>query len=170
MRIGIFGGSFNPPHEGHLKLATEALSELNLDRVVFVPSGQNPLKKAKGLLPASERLARLKKMMHGRPRFSIDDRELKRSGPSFTVDTLREFQKEFGERAQLYFLAGADTLKDFKCWKSPAEILRLCRFAVFSRPGVSLKNAPTGMIQVPMDAVDISSTQIRKRAPHRTPA
>ena len=165
MRVGIFGGSFNPVHEGHLKLAKEALSELNLDRVIFVPSNQNPLKKATGLMSSAQRVARLEKALKGKPGFSVDLREMRRKGPSFTVDTLKSFKEEFGKKAVLYFLAGADALVDFHRWKSPEQILKLCRFAVFSRPGVrAAGRAPEGVLKIPMEAAAISSTQIRKRS------
>lgn len=168
MRIGIFGGSFNPVHAGHLKLALGAMSELNLERVVFVPSHQNPLKSGAELESAGIRVARLEKAIKKFPYFSLSLCEIRRKGLSYTVDTLRTFKKKFGRKAVLYFLVGADSLKNFSRWKSTEQILRLCRLAVFSRPGFSLpigqagaRHLPAGALYVPMDALDVSSTQIR---------
>ncbi len=164
MRIGIFGGSFNPVHHGHLKLAERALEELNLDRVIFVPSSQTPLK-TEVLFPASLRFKLLQIALKKHPRFSVSPCEIRRGGLSFTVDTLKFFKKKFGKKATLYFLAGADTLKRLSRWKSPAAVLALCRFVVLTRPGSSLKQRklPAGVSFLALDALPISSSDIRKR-------
>lgn len=161
MRIGIFGGSFNPIHAGHLKLAFEALSELNLERVIFVPSFQNPLKDRSELEAPGARVARLKKAIQRSPFFRLSLWEIKRKGLSYTVDTLEHFKRKFGKKSTLYFLAGADSLKNFSRWKSPKRILELCRFAVFSRQGFPVRRLPKDALFVPMDALNLSSTRIR---------
>ena len=166
-RIGVFGGSFNPVHRGHLKLAAEALSELNLEKIYFVPSFITPLKDPKKLLPRQVRLRLLKKALKGNPRFKISLCEMQRKGPSYTVDTLRHFKKTLGSGNTLYFLAGADTLKTIHRWKSPEKIFKLCRFVVADRPGHRIKKIPAGMLHMPLDALAISSTQIRKRSSAR---
>ena len=162
-RIGIFGGSFNPVHRGHLKLAECALSELNLDRVIFVPSYRTPLKAGRDFLPSALRLRLLKAAVKKHPRFSVSDCEMRRRGASFTVDTLRYFKKKFGPRCTLYFLAGADTLADLPHWKSLEEIFRLCRFVVFTRPGIKVQKVPPTVLWVPFDAPDISASGLRRR-------
>lgn len=162
MRIGIFGGSFNPVHEGHLRLALEAVSELNLKKVIFVPARQQPLKKAE-VLSSGRRLVSLKKAIARFPFFEISTCELRRGGISYTVDTLRFFKKKFGPQTQLYFLAGGDALKTLSRWKSLRKILGLCRFAVFSRPGFGRTAPSQNILYVPMEAADISSTEIRHR-------
>lgn len=167
MRIGIFGGSFDPVHEGHLKLAFEAMSELNLERVIFVPARQNPLKVPSTLESAAVRVERLKKAIRAFPFFGLSLCELKRRGVSYTVDTLQYFKKKFGKDAALYFLIGADSLKNFNRWRSPERIASLCRLAVFSRPGFRIKALPPGALYVPMDALPVSSTQIRRSRPSR---
>ena len=144
-----------------MKLAYEAMSELNLERVVFVPTRQNPLKTGVGLEHASLRVTRLRKAIRKVPFFSLSLCEIKRQGLSYTVDTLRHFKKKFGKKAVLYFLIGADSLKNFSRWKSTRQILKLCRLAVFSRPGFSASRLPEEALYVSMDALDISSTQIR---------
>ena len=137
MRIGIFGGSFDPVHRGHLKLAQAALSELNLDKIIFVPCRQNPLKvgaqRAVPLLSAETRIRLLRAAVKRySPRFSVSLCEIRRQGPSYTVDTLRYFKKCY-PKAVLYFLSGADVLKDLRNWRSFGEVARLshgayCRF------------------------------------------
>ena len=165
-RVGIYGGSFNPVHHGHLALAEYALSELNLDKVYFVPAFQNPLKKSERASPddgVSRRIPALKKAIGRNPRFILSDIELKRKGLSYTVDTLRAFKKKLGKSARLYFLAGADQIRHFSRWKSKEEILKLCRFVIATRPGHSLKLRDGRFLWLPMPPVDISSTQIRQK-------
>jgi len=163
VRIGIFGGSFNPIHNGHLKLTREALSELNLDRIYFVPSYRTPFKKKEDLLPDSLRLRLLKTALKGRPEFFISPCEMRRKGMSYTVDTLRFFRKKFGKRAQLFFLAGGDTLKNLPRWKSLKEVLKMSRFIVMTRPGYKAGRVPAGVAFVPLDALPISASDIRMR-------
>ena len=163
MRVGIFGGSFNPVHSGHIFLAKHALAELNLDRVIFVPSFQTPLKDPKKLFPAEIRLACLKTAIKKEERFLVSDYEIRKKGVSYTVDTLKYFHRQLGQKTMLYFLAGADTAKNLSRWKSPDKVLKLCRFAVFSRPGVSLNGNRQELLTVPFPALDISSSGIRKK-------
>ena len=164
MRIGILGGSFDPVHQGHLKIAAYALQELNLDRVIFVPAGKNPLKKNPPRLTNASRMALLRKALKRFPAFSVSDHELKRPGPSYTVDTLEHFRKKFGAGAQLYFLSGADTARGFSHWKSPAKVLKLCRFVVMTRPGSPMRTADGRFLWLPMPPLNVSSTQIRRKA------
>lgn len=164
MRIGIFGGSFNPIHNGHLKLAYEALSALNLNKIYFVPSYRTPFKKKEELFPDSLRLRLLKIALKGRPNFFISLCEMKRKGMSYTVDTLRFFRKKFGKESQLFFLSGGDTLKNLSRWKSLKEVLKMSRFIVMTRPGCKAGRVPAGVTFVPLDALPISASEIRKRA------
>ena len=162
MRIGIFGGSFNPVHRGHLALACYACCELNLEKVIFVPSYLTPLKEKKDFLSAARRLALLKKAVKPFPKFSVSEVELKRKGVSYTVDTLKTFKKKFSRDTQLYFLAGADTPRSFSRWKSPREVLKLCRFVVLTRPGSPLNMRDRRFLWMPMPPVDVSSSAIRR--------
>ena len=164
MRIGIFGGSFNPVHNGHLKLARAAMSELNLSSVFFVPARVTPLKEKNGLLPARVRECLLKKAVRKIPGFSVSSCEIGRKGPSFTVDTLRIFKKRYGRGAVLYFLAGADTLNTLSRWKSPKKIFKLCRFIVMTRPGYRAKKLNAPVLWLPFDALDVSATKLRRCA------
>lgn len=163
MRIGIFGGSFNPVHEGHLALAKAALSELNLDRVIFVPSYKTPLKKKESLWPVEHRVRHLKRALRRIPFFSISLCEIQRKTESFTVDTLRFFKAKFGKKTALYFLTGADNLKTLARWKSVDRIFKLCRFVVMTRPGHRLgKMIRWPVLVVPFEALEASSTAIRE--------
>ena len=163
MRIGILGGSFDPVHAGHLKIAAYAHEELNLDRVIFVPVGKNPLKKNPRQLTDASRLSLLRKALKRFPAFSVSDHEIKKPGPSYTVDTLVHFRKKFGAGTRLYFLSGADTVRDFSRWKSPAKVLKLCRFVVMTRPGSKMRTADGRFLWLPMPPLRVSSTQIRKK-------
>ncbi len=163
MRIGILGGSFNPVHRGHLCLATAAVSELSLDKIIFVPSLRNPLKSKETLLPVPLRVKLLKQALRNHPGFSVSLCEIKRKGPSFTVDTLKFFRRRLGKRTALYFLSGADALKTLARWKSIDEIFKLCRFVVMTRPGYKIKSSSKPFLHVPFDALPISSSTIRLR-------
>lgn len=164
MKIGIFGGSFNPIHQGHILLAKTALSELNLDKVIFVPSFQTPLKKAVLFLPTTERVRFLKAAIRAHKRFELSDWEIKREKLTYTIETLKHFRRLYGPKTSLYFLAGADTLKNLSRWKSISSVLKSCRFCVFSRPGHKLDKSLSGRIcWVPMEAVDVSATDLRRR-------
>ena len=163
MRLGVFGGSFNPVHAGHLALARHAQSELNLDHVFFVPARQSPLKPSQALMPAEFRLKLLAKALERSPGFSVSDCEIQRGGVSYTVDTLRFFSKQFGARAVIYFLCGADSLDQLDKWKSTDQIFGLCRFVAVTRPGFRWKETGFPVIRLPMDPIDVSSSRIRAR-------
>lgn len=163
MRIGIFGGSFNPVHEGHMRLADYAVEELNLDRLFFVPNYKNPLKQNHNFASSSKRITALKKILKRNPRFSLSLCEIEREGPSYTIDTLKFFEKKYGKKNIFYFIAGADTLKTLSQWKSIDDLKKRCRFVIATRPGYSIHPLPDGVLHMPFEALAISSTQIRKR-------
>ena len=166
-RIGIFGGSFNPVHLGHIRLAREAASELNLKKIYFVPSFQNPLKRKEDLLPDSLRVKLLKAAIKGNPDFELSLCEIRRKGPSFTVDTLKFFKKRSKAGDALYFLSGADVLGSMKRWRSIDRIFKLCRFVVMTRPGHPVKKDPGPVLHMPFSALPVSSSQIRSRLVRR---
>ena len=136
-RIGIFGGTFDPVHYGHLLLAETCREQLNLDSVVFLPAGSPPHKSDSDISPASHRLEMLKLAVSGCPEFQIDERELKREGPSYTALTLQELSSEQPD-STLYFLMGADSLRDIPGWKDPQQILQLATVVAVNRPGIPL--------------------------------
>jgi len=161
MRMGILGGSFNPVHEGHLALASSAFSELNLDKLYFVPSCLTPLKNGKDLLSAEARLSLLKKALKPYPDFSISECEIERGGMSYTVDTLLFFKKKY-PAAKLYFLTGLDSLESLPRWKSVDRIFKLCHFVVAARPGYRWEETKYPVLRMPFEALDVSATSIRR--------
>jgi nicotinate-nucleotide adenylyltransferase len=174
-RIGLFGGTFDPPHFGHLVLAEWARVRLRLDRVVFVPAGTPPHKRGRRLTDAALRLALTRLAVRGNPAFTVSGFEARREGPSFTVDTLRHFHAR-QPGASFYLLMGADSLADFPDWHEPGEIVRLATLVVAVRPaapapairarGHSLvqARAPGRVILLDNPLVAISSSALRARA------
>ncbi len=167
LRIGILGGSFNPIHRGHIKLAKTALKNLRLNKIIFVPTYQTPLKAKGVLLDDTLRMRVLQKALKPYPYFSISDCEMKRGGVSFTVDTLKFFRKKFGSKARLFFITGADASETIVKWRAWKEIMRLCSFIVASRPGFEAKSLHPGMMCMTMDALAVSSSDIRERLAQR---
>ena len=133
-RIGLFGGSFDPVHLGHLLVAQAAREELNLDRLHFIPAAQSPFKPERQPTPASERLRLLRLALAGKAWCEIDEQELKRGGVSFTIDTLRDYATRFAG-AQLYYLIGSDHVPQLPKWRDADELARLAQFVVIPRPG-----------------------------------
>ena len=134
MKLGIFGGSFDPIHLGHLLVAQAAVEELGLDRIFFVPAAQSPFKPE--TKPASDavRLQLLRLALAGKTNCEIDDQEIRRGGISYTVDTLRDYTKRF-PGAELFYLIGADNVAKLNAWRDPAELARLAEFVAIPRPG-----------------------------------
>lgn len=135
--VGVFGGSFNPIHLGHLLLADEILELLRLEQILFVPASAPPHKPARGLAPARDRYAMTELAIRGHPRFAISDLELHRPGPSYTVDTLEALRRASGPEAALYLLIGSETFLDLLSWRDPQRIARLARLVVVPRAGVT---------------------------------
>jgi nicotinate-nucleotide adenylyltransferase len=160
-RVGLFGGTFDPVHLGHLIMAEEALEKLSLDRIIFIPAAVSPFKTDRPPAASNtERLLILRQSIASEPRFSVDDRELYRSGPSYTVDTVRELLGDF-PGVRFVYLIGADNLKDLPKWHEIGELMNLVDFAVLDRgnpPEVESCGFP-----IVRRRVDISSTEIRER-------
>ena len=134
-RIGILGGTFDPPHLGHLLIAETARVALGLESVLFVPAGEPWLKSGQRITPAAHRLRMVQLATADNPDFCVSDCEVRRSGASYTVDTLRELCAGYTDGTELYFIVGSDVLDQFHRWKEPDCVLRLCRLAVIERPG-----------------------------------
>ena len=170
MRIGVFGGTFDPPHIGHLILAADAFEALRLDRLFFVPAHAQPLKVDRpAIASAAERLEMVRLAIAGDSRYSADDAEMSREGLSFTVDTLEGLSVRF-EGSQLFLLLGEDSLASFDTWRKPERIRELATLAVMhrakprggtktSRPSLKRKGIET----LSTRQVDVSSTEIRQR-------
>jgi nicotinate-nucleotide adenylyltransferase len=156
--IGVFGGTFDPVHVGHLAIANAALDELGLDRVYFVPARRSPLKQADPIASAEDRLAMLTAAIAGEPRFHVSGVELDRKGPSFTVDTLESLRGQ----GPLFLILGSDAYADFERWREPARIRDLATIVLAARPGAP--NAPHGVRMLDSPLMDISSRELRARA------
>jgi nicotinate-nucleotide adenylyltransferase len=169
VRLGIFGGTFDPPHVGHLLAASDAIEHLELDRLVFVPAATQPLKVGRAAAPAVHRLAMVRLTVDADPRLEADSVEVDREGLSYTVDTLRDFAGRYPS-AELFFLVGADVLSSFAQWRDPHTILELATLAVMVRgaesEGTSLE-VDAALAEratfIPTRRIDVSSTEIRDR-------
>ena len=136
-RIGLLGGTFNPVHNAHLAIAAQAREMLDLDRVVMIPSGDPPHKPPHHLASAKDRYEMVRLAVALNPQFAISDVEVRRSGKSYSIDTVRLLQQEYGRETRLYFLIGLDAFLEFPTWREPETLLTLCCFVVLSRPGLS---------------------------------
>ena len=134
MKLGIYGGSFDPVHLGHLLVAQAAIEELGLNRLCFIPAAQSPFKPENKPAPAAARLQLLRLALAGKTNCELDDQEIRRGGISYTVDTLRDYAKRF-PAAELYYLIGADNAAKLNEWREPAELARLAKFVAIPRPG-----------------------------------
>lgn len=173
MRLGILGGTFDPVHYGHLLLAETCREQLDLTEVRLVPAGAPPHKTERGITDGHTRGDMLQLAISGYPEFVVDRREIRRTGPSFTVDTLTEYQSEFSE-AELFFLMGADSLRDIPTWRQPERIAELATIVAVNRPGLP---APTNeqvlewvgpklaerIKIISMPGTDLSATAMRQR-------
>jgi len=135
MRVGVFGGTFDPIHIGHLVSAEEARVELKLERVVFVPAGLPPHKLDHVMSLVEHRLAMVELAIASNPHFAVSRVDIDRFGPCYTVDTIELLRDEWGPGVEIYFIMGSDSLLDILTWHNPRRLIRLCRFAVVSRPG-----------------------------------
>ena len=134
-RLGLFGGTFNPVHLGHLRAAEEIAGLLQLDRLLFIPAAVPPHKKPEPPISLTHRLAMLRLAVMGRPGFEVSDVEGRREGPSYTVETLKHFRGRTSG-ADLFFITGVDAFFDIESWKDFRELFSLACFVVISRPGV----------------------------------
>ena len=141
MKLGIYGGSFDPVHLGHLLVAQAAVEELGLDKLFFIPAAQSPFKPESKPAPASVRLRLLRLALVGRTNCEIDEQEIKRGGVSYTIDTLRDYRKRFPE-VELFYLIGTDHVAKLNGWREPAELAKLAEFVVIPRPGEKPVNFP----------------------------
>lgn len=164
MKIGLFGGSFDPVHLGHLLVAQAACEEAGLERLYFIPAGQSPFKTTTTLSPAAERLRLLRLALAGRTNCEIDDQEVRRGGVSYAIDTVRDYARRF-PGAELCWLIGADHVTPLPSWREPQELARLLEFLVIPRPG-----QPDAVFPPPFRGrmlkgfpVGISASQIRER-------
>jgi nicotinate-nucleotide adenylyltransferase len=141
MRIGLFGGTFNPIHLGHLRAALEVKKAFSLDRNYIIPSAIPPHKNNLGLVEAGDRLEMIRQAVSDHPDLVVSDIELKRSGPSYTIDTVNHFKSTFSEDSHLYLIVGLDAFLEIDTWKSYNDLLRIIPFIVMARPDPKWKDA-----------------------------
>ncbi len=173
-RVGILGGTFDPPHLGHLLIAETARVALYLETVMFLPAGEPWLKSGQRITPAEHRLRMVQLAVADNPNFCVSDCEIRRTGATYTVDTLRQLRREFPADTELYFIVGSDVLAQFHRWKEPEAILDLCRLAVIERPGSPVEGvaalraqfpeAPDSgaVVSVAGPRVDFSASELRR--------
>jgi nicotinate-nucleotide adenylyltransferase len=164
LKIGLYGGSFDPVHLGHLLVAQAAVEELNLERLYFIPAAQSPFKPDSRPAPATARLQLLRLALAGRTRCEIDEQEIRRGGVSYTIDTLRDYRKRF-PTAELFYLIGADHAPQLKEWRQPDELAQMAEFVVVPRPGEGLAKFPPPFRgrQLKGFPLAVSSLEIRAR-------
>ena len=134
-RVGILGGSFDPPHAGHLMIAREAKERVGLDTVLFVPAGEQWLKEGQDVAPATHRLAMTHLLIGSTVAFTVSDMEVTRPGPTYTVDTLRELHENAPPDTEYCFILGEDSVADLPRWHNPQDLVTLCRFIAMPRAG-----------------------------------
>ncbi len=165
MRLGVFGGTFDPPHIGHLIVAEDVAAALELDRVLFIPAGTHPLKGARVETPSDLRVRMIAAATSGSELFLVDDREVLRTGPSYTIDTIHELKAE-SPAAELYLLIGSDILGEIHRWHRIEELVHAAQLVVMSRAGSDMDPgsvAGVAVVSVGVTHVDISSSDVRER-------
>lgn len=181
--IILFGGSFDPIHNGHLAVAAYAVRQLDGDRMIFVPARRSPHKTSTPAADGAARLTMIRLAIAGHDGFEVSDCELRRPEPSYTLDTVLHFRRQFGDDAEIFWLVGADAIGDLKNWYRINELLDMCRLCIMYRggmatPNLECLNAPLGpsrvarlqndILQTPL--IDVSSTDIRARLASGEPA
>ena len=176
MKIGLLGGTFNPPHRGHLALAKAAQTQLELDEIILVPAYRNPLKVVTSQpVNGQHRLEMARLLIEDEAAMSVSDIEITRKGPSYALDTVSEFLHL--QPAEYWFLMGADALRDLPKWKQPERLVRFCRLGVFSRPGhdaaLVAAQLPEGLRAgidiIPCELDTVSSSDLRNRIRENRP-
>jgi nicotinate-nucleotide adenylyltransferase len=185
-KVGLFGGTFNPIHLGHLRSAEEIRESFGLGQVIFIPASYPPHKEKGNILPASLRAQMVRLAIADNPCFAFSEVELRRPGKSYSVETITHFRRQFGPEAELYFILGLDAFLEINTWKEYGALFALCHFIVMTRPGFEKNFSPehlpvemakdfcydpkrggyahrAGFFVFPKEitALDISSTKIR---------
>ena len=176
MDIGIFGGSFNPIHIGHLIVAEEVFQQRKLSKILFIPTGISPHKESGGLIDAFHRYEMVKQAIWDNDHFDVSEIEIKRPGKSYTIDTIKILRDTYGQEHNLFLILGTDMINEINTWKDIGTLSDMCHFIVVNRFPITLnsemikKSAISGekkaeieklMVQIP--SLDISSTEIRKK-------
>ncbi len=160
--LGVLGGAFNPPHASHRRIATQALAQLPIARLLVIPAGDHPHKRGTELAPAAHRLAMCRLAFAGIDQVAVDDRELRRSGPSFTADTIAELTAQ-QPHVPIWFLIGADNLRLLPTWRDHHRLLALAQIATFPRAGADFEPAA-------LDGLDLTADERQRLLAHRLAA
>lgn len=173
MNIGVLGGTFDPVHNGHLIVAEEVKTRLNLAEVIFVPAGQPWLKADRPISSAEHRLQMLRLALADKPRFKLSTIEIERAGPSYAIDTIAELQNKLGNGVELFFILGWDSLAELPQWRDASRLIKMCYLVAVPRPGCprpklkALEASIPGISQRVMlmkePEIDISASAIRDR-------
>jgi nicotinate-nucleotide adenylyltransferase len=173
MKMGILGGTFDPIHNGHLAIADEARTYLNLSEVLFLPAGQPWMKSDQPISAAHHRTAMIRLALEGRPYFKLSTIEIEYKGPSYSVDTIVKLRAQSEEAFDCYFIVGWDNLAKIPLWKDPAKLIETCFLAAVPRPGydrpdmkkleAALPGISKKVILMDKPRIDISATDIRNR-------
>jgi nicotinate-nucleotide adenylyltransferase len=166
VNIGVFGGTFDPPHTGHIVVAEQVRQQMNLEKIILVPCAIPPHKRERQISPGAHRLEMLRLAVKNHPGLDISTYELDRGGVSYTVDTLTELRRRMPD-ASLFLLVGMDNIVDFATWRDPDRILRLAHLVVMTRPGFPVESGmfdgKSNVSVCEVTAVDVSSSEIRRR-------
>jgi len=178
MRVGLYGGTFDPIHVGHLLVARAVRERLGLDRMVLIPTAQPPHKSPDDLTPAPHRLAMARLAVGDEAGIEVSDCETRRPGPSFTIDTVAQFRADLGRQAEIVWLIGSDSLRELPSWHRVEDLVDACRIVIAIRPGWEspdwmllrtrlradqIERLAAGMLSE-TPRIDISATDIRRRA------
>ncbi len=168
MKICLFGGTFDPPHIGHLLVAQTIFESEDFDKMFFIPALNHPHKEGSSITPIEHRVKMLELAIQDNPQFEISDLEVNRGGVSYSIDTIQALKQENGYSSdELYFLVGSDTLKSFHTWKEPEAILKECQVIVAVRPGFRPSDIPAWILSkirfANLPRIEISATTIRER-------
>lgn len=157
MKVGLFGGTFNPIHNCHLTVAAQTRDRLKLDSVIFIPSGDPPHKPSSSLAPARHRFEMVRLAVAIDPSFSVSEVEIERPTKSYSIETVHVLRQKLGFETELFFMVGLDAFLDFPTWKQAPDLLRACHFVVLSRPGMSFRTLLNLPLLPPMDPVKLEA-------------
>jgi nicotinate-nucleotide adenylyltransferase len=176
MNIGVLGGTFDPIHIGHIKVAEEAIARLDLPRILFMPAGQPWLKlnNANAVSPVQHRLEMVRLAISGNPRFKLSTMEIERTGPTYSVDTVAQLHSQLDAGDEIFFILGWDNLRQLPKWHQPQRLIELCRLVAVPRVDFPLPDLPALGKELPgiservilfdKPRIDINASEIRKRA------
>jgi len=173
MNIGVLGGTFDPVHNGHLIVAEEVKTRLNLAEIIFVPAGQPWLKADRPISPAEHRLQMLRLAIADKPYFKLSNIEIERTGPSYTIDTIAELRDKLGSEDEFFFILGWDSLAELPQWREPSRLIKMCYLVAVPRPGyprpklkaleVIIRGLSQRVMLMKEPEIDISASAIRGR-------